>query len=347
MAEDFYEVLGVSKSASKSEIKKAFREKAKKYHPDKGGDEKKFKKINEAYEVLSDDKKRAQYDQFGSAGANFSAGGGFSDFSDFSGFSGFSGASGFEDIFSSFFGGGERATKKSRGADLETEVEISFEDSMNGTEKTFSSKNLEPCSKCDGKGGSGLEKCGTCHGTGQIRSQFRTPLGTIAQNATCSSCGGTGKNFRETCSSCDGEGRVLKKRKISVRIPAGVDDGETLRVRGEGEAGVRGAERGDFFVHVRVRPSKKFRRRGVDLLSDLEISVFDALLGGDFEVETFWGTVMLTLPECTRDGQLFRIAGKGVRRDGRVGDHLVKILYKMPKKITQKMRDAIELAKKS
>ncbi len=346
-SEDYYDVLGVSKNASKAEIKKAFREKAKKHHPDKGGNESIFKKINEANEVLSDDKKRLQYDQFGSAGQNFSGGG----FSDFGGFSG-GGGGGFEDIFSSFFSGGaggstqQRNTRKTKGSDLEVEVELDFDDAIKGVKKSFSARNYEPCDRCEGKGGSGEKNCEMCHGKGTFAEKIRTPFGIIQNQKICGRCHGTGKTFEKVCKKCGGEGRYEKKGKIEVNIPAGVENGVTLRVRGKGDAGKNGGQRGDLFVHVRVRDSQKFHRQGLDLITILRIPVLEALMGGTFSVETFWGKVELTVPENTRDGQVLRITEKGVKSSGRTGDHLVKIVYEMPKKISAKLREKLEEANK-
>ncbi|MDH3324809.1 MAG: molecular chaperone DnaJ [Candidatus Peregrinibacteria bacterium] len=349
MSKDYYSALGVKKGASKAEIKKAFRDKAKKHHPDKGGDEAEFKKINEAYETLSDDKKKAHYDQFGSAGpgAGGFGGGGAGGYST-GGFSA-SDFGGFEDIFSSFFGGGggggRQSARSNRGADLEVDVEISFEEMMNGCEKSFTSKNYEPCSKCDGAGGEGKKKCADCGGQGAVQKQFQTPFGNMAQSVTCPKCAGTGEGFDKLCGKCHGEGREEKKNKITINIPSGVDSGETLRVRDRGEAGMRGGSRGDLFVNISVKHSGEFHRRGVDLITELEISPFDAMMGGKFSVKTFWGDVDLKIPENTRDGKVFRIAKKGVKRGHQVGDHLVKIEYKMPKKISSKLKELLEKAK--
>lgn len=347
---DYYDLLGVKKGASKSELKKAYRAKAKEHHPDKGGDEKKFKEINNAYETLSDDGKRANYDQFGEAGANMGGGaGGFGGFSGQGG--GFSSQDfgGFEDVFSSFFGGGgggfgggQQRQQRTRGSDLEVEVELDFSEAIKGTKKSFSASRYEDCDACDAKGGTGSKTCGTCQGTGSVNQQFQTPLGTVQQRTACPTCKGEGKTFEEVCSKCSGEGRVEKKTNIEVEIPAGVDHGTTLRLRGKGDAGRRGSEAGDLYVHVRVRGSKDFDRRGLDLVNVLKVSVFEAVIGGTFEVKTFWGKVDLDVPENTRDGQVLRIKGKGVKSSGRVGDHLVKIEYVMPKKITDKMRKALE-----
>jgi molecular chaperone DnaJ len=352
MSSDYYDVLGVKKGATKAEIKKAFRNKAKKHHPDKGGSEAEFKKINEAYETLADDSKKTQYDQFGKSGAGFS-GNGESGFSGSGGFSqGFNASDfgGFEDVFSSFFGGGQKSSrqqsKKTRGSDLEVEVEINFDESIRGVKKTFSSKNFEPCDACHSLGGEGKKKCDTCHGKGSVQQQFQTPFGVVNQNMTCPKCQGSGETFEKICKKCSGSGRVEKNVKIEIKIPEGISNGDTLRVPGKGEAGERGGARGDFYIHIRIRESDKFSRRGLDLLSVLEISPFDALTGKTFEVETFWKKEKLKIPENTRDGQMFRIAGKGVRKRNQTGDHLVKINYKMPKKISKRLKEILELAKK-
>ena len=328
MNENPYEVLGVSKNASKADIKKAFRQKSKEHHPDKGGDETTFKKISSAYDILSDDQKRAQYDQFGAAGSGMGGGqGGFS--------GGFStgGFGDFEDVFSSFFGGGRSSqgarSHTSHGADLEVVVKLSFEEAMKGVKKSFTSKNLETCTKCSGDGGFDKKSCSKCQGNGFISQKFQTPFGSVAQPTTCPECRGQGTSFSRTCSDCQGEGRIRQKKEIEVNIPTGVVDGETLRLIGKGEAGVRGGAHGNLYVHLRVDPSKKFQRHGLDLISVLEISVFDAILGGKFEIETFWGMVELDVPENTKDGQMLRIRGKGVEKGGQKGDHIVKIEYEM------------------
>ncbi|MCF7906295.1 molecular chaperone DnaJ [Candidatus Gracilibacteria bacterium] len=347
MADDFYKVLGVSKEASKADIKKAYRKLAQEHHPDKGGEEQKFKKINEAYETLSDDQKRSQYDQFGSAGTNGGSGGG-------SGFSGFSGGfsasdfGGMEDIFSSFFGGGRSKTKSaaSRGSDLEVDIEIGFDEALRGTTKSFTSRAFESCEKCDGKGGTGHKKCASCQGTGAVSQRFQTPFGTVSQQISCPECQGEGSQFEKVCSSCHGEGRKEGKGKIEIKIPEGVEDGMTLRFSGKGESGRRGGPKGDLYVHVRVSPSKKFQRKGLDIISDLSISVFDAITGGKFEVQTFWKRMTLTVPENTRDGQLLRIRGEGVKSGGRTGDHLVRIQYEMPKKVSATLKELLKTAKK-
>lgn len=349
MAKDFYSVLGVDKSASKQDIKKAFRAKAKEHHPDKGGDEAKFKEVNEAYEVLSDEGKKAQYDQFGSVGGGFgggqsSGGQGFGGFEDM--FSG--GGGGFEDIFGSFFGGGrgQRQQASTRGSDLEVRVEISFEESLKGVSKKFPVTSYVSCEKCDAKGGEGKKTCSTCGGRGSVAKQFQTPLGVISQQTACPDCKGVGEQFEKTCSYCHGEGRREKKHTIEITIPQGVDDGETLVLKGKGDAGRQGGTAGDLYVRVSVRGSRDFVRRGLDVLTTLEIPVVDALLGGEFPVKTAWGEVVLTVPENTADRQMLRITGKGIKRGNTSGDHLVTLRYIMPKKISKKGRDKLEELKK-
>ncbi len=346
---DYYDVLGVSKSSDKAEIKKAFRDKAKKYHPDKGGDEAKFKEINEAYETLGDDQKRAQYDQFGSAGGNFGGGGGGA-----GGFQGGFNASGFggvDDIFSSFFGGGgggrsQSRTANTKGSDLEVSIELTFEESINGTEKHFAAAHFVSCKKCDEKGGEGKKSCETCQGTGGVAQKFQTPFGVVQQQTTCPTCKGGGTSFEKTCSSCHGEGRSEKRDKIEVEIPAGIDQGQTLRFKGKGDAGIRGGTAGDLYVHIQIRSSRVFHRQGLDLVSEIEVPIIDAILGTVVEAETFWGKVDLTIPENTREYQMLRAKDKGVRKDGQQGDHLFKVKYVMPKKISSKLRKDLEEARK-
>lgn len=346
-----YSVLGVSQSATDAEIKKAFRAKAKQHHPDKGGDEAEFKKINQAYETLGNKQKRAQYDQFGSTsdnpGQGFGrqsggfGGGGFQDF-------GGAGSSGFEDIFSSFFGGGgqQQSSSRQKGGDLETSVDLTFEESMNGTTKTFTARIYVSCKDCDGKGGKDAKTCPDCHGSGTIQRNIQTPFGAMAQRVVCGKCQGEGNIFTNECKTCHGEGRHEEKTTVEVKIPQGIEDNQTLRVRSKGESGRRGAPAGDIFVHVRVKPSKTFQREGIHIHSTLQLSVFDALLGKDINIKTFWGTVSLTIPENTADGQTFRLKGKGVKTPSHTGDHMVTIQYTLPKKISKDLRKLLEQAQK-
>lgn len=354
MSENYYDILGVDKSASKADIKKAFRAKAKEHHPDKGGDEAKFKKVNEAYEVLGDDQKKTQYDQFGSAGGNFGGMGG-------AGAQGFSGGGfsasdfgGFEDIFSSFFGGGGAAaggrgrsqSASQKGADLEVTIELNFDESINGTTKHFHANRYQACDKCDAKGGEGEKNCATCGGTGGVTQKFQTPFGVVQQQTTCPDCKGVGTSFEKICSHCHGEGRVEKREKMEIEVPEGVESGQTLRFRGKGDAGSRGGSAGDLYAHIRVKSSRKFHRQGLDLVSEVEVPVLDAILGTTIEAETFWGKVDLVVPENTREYQMLRAKGKGVKRDGQQGDHLFKVKYIMPKKISSKLREKLEEARK-
>lgn len=346
MSTNYYDILGVSKGADAAEIKKAYRSKAKQHHPDKGGDEAEFKKINEAYEVLSDTQKKAQYDQFGSAGPGFGGGGqgGF-------GGGGFNASNfdGFEDIFSSFFGGSSQGGGRGRaakGSDLEVEVELMFEESLHGVTKHFPAHKYQACDSCDGKGGTGQKSCGGCGGSGQQTQAFQTPFGRVQQQVTCQTCKGAGTQFETTCDKCHGEGRFEGKTKVEVKIPAGVEDTTTLRLRGKGDAGPKGGQDGDLYVHVRVKASRVFTRQGLDLVTTLSLSVSEALLGGVHAVETFWGNVDLTVPEKTRDGALLRLKEEGVKYQGQQGDHLVRIEYVMPKKISKKLKGLLEQAGK-
>ncbi len=347
MAKDYYDVLGVSRSASAADIKKAYRQKAKEYHPDKGGDEKKFKEINEAYQVLSDSQKKSQYDQFGHSAGGFGGGGGASGFGGFD-FSNMAGGGGFEDVFSSFFGsqgGKSRSSNRTKGADLEVHVDLSFEESLKGTKRSFTTTLNVACSDCEGGGGEGKTSCSTCSGRGSVQQRFQTPFGVMAQQVQCSACGGSGESFKKTCSSCNGQGRQEKKQTIDVEIPQGVQDGETVIIQGVGEAGIRGGRAGDLYVSVGVKPSKEFTRSGMDIHSSLSISVFDALLGGEFDVKTFWDTVTISVPENTKDGTKLKIRGQGVRKGAYSGDHIVTIRYQMPRKISKKLRTLLEEAK--
>ena len=355
MPKDYYDLLGVSKNASEAEIKKAYRSKAKKHHPDKGGDEATFKKINEAYETLGNTQKKAQYDQFGSAGAGFGGGGG-GGFGGAGGFSsgGFSASDfgGFEDVFSSFFGGsagGSQSRKKSaaeKGSDLEIRIELSFDEAVTGTTKHFNANKYSSCTNCNSKGGEGHETCSTCSGSGNVAKKFQTPFGVIQQQSPCDACQGSGSGFKNACKNCKGEGRKEGKEKVEVEIPAGIERGQTLRFRGKGDAGRRSGPAGDLYVHIEIKSSRKFTRKGLDIMSDVEIPILDAILGTTIKAETFWGKIDLQIPEKTREYQMIKAEGKGIKQDGRVGDHLFKVTYVMPKKISGKLRDKLEDAQK-
>ena len=358
---DYYEVLGVPKDASDAEIKKAFRKLAIKYHPDKNLDdpkaaEEKFKEINEAYSILSDKTKRAQYDQFGpdafqngAGGAGGFGQGGFGGFGQGGGFSQ-GGFGGFEDIFDSFFGGqGSRQSSQGpqRGADLRFDVEISFRQAAFGTEMEIEVPKEETCDHCGGSGaepGSKVETCPVCHGTGQQRVVQNTPFGQMVNVRTCSHCGGTGKIIHDKCHTCHGTGTVKMRKKMQIKIPAGVDDGARLRVAGEGEPGVRGGGHGDLYVYIFVRKDAHFERQGNDVVSQETISFAQAALGTTVRVDTLDGKIDLKIPAGTQTGTVFRIKNQGIPFLGsknRRGDLHVQVIVATPKSLTEKQRELL------
>lgn len=347
---DYYASLGLQKGASDEEIKKAFRKLAIKYHPDKNQGNKeaedKFKEINEAYQVLSDPEKKARYDQFGTAdfdGSGFGSGG-------FGGFD-FSDMGGFGDIFDSFFGGGGGSSRRrngpQRGADLEYTVNLTFEEAIFGVEKEISINRSETCDSCKGSGaktGTSAKTCPTCNGQGQVRVQRQTPLGNFVSTSTCSTCGGSGKVIDDPCTTCHGKGNVRKNRKITVNIPAGVDTGNVMPLRGQGDHGTNDGPPGDLYVRINVASSKKFTRKGNDIYIDTHISMGKAALGTEITVATVDGDVKYTIPAGTQSGTLFRLKGKGVPRvnsSGR-GDQYVKVIVDIPKNLNDKQKDALK-----
>ncbi|MCR4944978.1 MAG: molecular chaperone DnaJ [Clostridium sp.] len=348
-SKDYYESLGLKKGASDEEIKRAFRKLAIKYHPDKNQGnkeaEEKFKEINEAYQVLSDPEKKARYDQFGSADFNTGAGaGGFGGFD-------FSDMGGFGDIFDSFFGGGgssQRRNGPKRGNDLEYTLNLTFEEAVFGAKKEISVTKNEICETCHGDGaepGSEVKTCPHCGGSGQVRVQRQTPLGNFVSTSTCDECHGTGKIIEKPCHTCKGKGRVRKNRKITVNVPAGVDTGNVMPLRGQGEHGERGGSPGDLYVKIRVAPSKQFNRKGNDIYVDTHISMASAALGIEIKVPTVDGDVTYTVPAGTQSGTLFRLKGKGVPRvnsSGR-GDQYVKVIVDIPKKLNEKQKEALKM----
>ncbi len=353
---DYYDVLGVSKSATADEIKKAYRKLARQYHPDVNKDNpdaaEKFKECSEAYSVLSDEKKRAQYDQFGHAAFDGAAGaggaGGFGGF-DFSGFGGAGG--GMEDIFDMFFGGGGRSrggrqAGPQRGSDLRFDMEITFEEAAFGVEREINLTRDEQCPKCKGSGaepGSKVETCPECHGTGQVSFTQNTMFGQMRNVRPCSRCHGEGKIITEPCKECKGKGTVRKTKKLKVKIPAGVNDGSRLRVSGEGEAGMRGGPSGDLYVYLYVKPHKFFERDGNTVLCEVPINIVQAPVGDEIKVPTLDGQVTMKIPEGTQPGQVLRLKGKGIPslRGGSRGDQLVRIKVVVPKKLSEKQKDAL------
>jgi molecular chaperone DnaJ len=353
---DYYEILGVSKSASADEIKKAFRRLAVKHHPDKeGGDETKFKEINEAYEVLKDQQKRQRYDQFGHAGVGGSAGGGGGGYAGGNPFQGFGGSQninfedlgGFGDLFGDLFGGGrQRSARPNRGQDVATEVTISFEDAIFGVEKEITLTLDDTCTHCKGSGaepGHSVKTCPTCQGVGQVNRVMNTIFGQIQQTATCETCQGTGKVPEKPCSVCHGRGTQRQSQNIKVKIPAGIDDGAALRLSGRGQA-VQGGEKGDLYVNIRVKPHKDFTREGDLVLSTEVVDMVTAALGGTKEVQTVDGPLTIKIPAGTQSGTDFKLAGHGVPhlRTGTRGAHIVTVRVETPTKLTKRQKELLQ-----
>ena len=346
---DYYEVLGVSKSATADEIKRAYRKLAMEHHPDKhGGDDAKFKELGEAYETLKDQDKRAGYDQFGHAGpqGNPFNGGGSSQ-----GFGGFdpSGAGfDFSDILNQFMGGGGGSQRgPGRGRDLEVGITIDFIEAIFGVEKTVSLSLDDTCEHCHGNGaepGSKVKTCDTCNGRGQVTRVQQTILGAMQQAATCPTCSGRGQIPEKSCSVCRGAGVMRRSRNINVKIPAGVDNEATMRLSGNGAAPKGGGPKGDLYVQIRVRPDRRFSRHGRDIHSQATISMIDAALGTEVEVETVDGRVTLKIPAGTQSGKVFKLSSRGVPVLGRSsrGDHLVTVTAEIPTKLSTKQRQLLE-----
>ncbi len=355
---DYYEVLGVQKGASEDEIKKAFRKLARQYHPDLHPDDKdaeaKFKEINEAYEVLSDKDKRAKYDQFGHAAfdPNYGAGAG-------GGMGGFGGFSDMGDIFESIFGGmggfGSRASNPNaprRGADIDTNISIDFMDACNGIKKNIRYSRSEACPDCHGTGaaaGSAPKSCPDCNGTGTRRVTQRTPFGNISQQTVCTRCGGKGKIVDNPCRTCSGKGAVRKTVDREVEIPAGIDDGQTLRVQGGGHAGSNGGPSGDLHIRVDVRPDPIFERDGYDVWTEVPLTFTQATLGAEIIAPTVDGKVKYTIPEGTQVGKVVRLRGKGIKKLYRSdrGDHYMKITVEIPKNLTKDQKAKLKAFEES
>ncbi len=350
MAKDYYEILGVDRKAGKDEIKKAFRKLAHKYHPDKKtGDEAKFKEVNEAYSVLSDDKKRSEYDAYGQTFQ--SGGGGGQGFGGFD-FSGFQQAQGFEDfdlgdIFGEFFGGqgGRRAR---RGRDVAIDMELSFYEAVFGTERSVLLNKASNCESCGGNGaesGSSMRSCETCNGHGRIREAKRSFFGTFTTESVCNQCFGSGKTPEKKCRTCKGTGVHKREEEVKITIPPGIEEGEMIRLSQMGEA-VPGGIPGDLYVKVYVTPDKQFKKEGTDLITELNIKLTDAILGATYTVPTPEGGVIdLKIPAGTKSGETLRVRGKGVPKDrenSKRGDLLIKVKTEMPKKLSRKVKKLVE-----
>ena len=351
---DYYEVLGVDKSASEDEIKRAYKKMARKYHPDLNPDNKeayeKFKEVNEAYEVLSDSDKKARYDQFGFAGVdpNYGAGAG----------GGAYGAGGFDfgdlgDIFGSFFGGGFSSAQRrnpnapQRGESIRLSVTISFEEAAFGCEKEVSVDRYETCAVCHGSGcadGTSPEVCPGCHGAGQVQVRRQTPMGVFATTSPCGRCGGKGRIIKTPCTTCRGSGLERKRRTIQAKIPAGIDNGQTISIRGQGHAGKNGGPSGDLLITITVRPHELFRREGTSGLCEAPITFAQAVLGAELEIPTIDGKVKYDLPEGTQSGTTFRLKGKGIPEltgRGR-GDQYVTVYIETPRNLNREQKEALK-----
>lgn len=346
---DYYEVLGVSKNASDDEIKKAHRKLAKKYHPDLNKDNpeaaEKFKELNEAYEVLSDKDKKAKYDQFGFAGVDPNYGGGAGGFGGFGGFD----MGDLSDIFGSFFGGGSTRSRRNapqRGETLQQRVMLSFEEAAFGCEKEITIGRVETCEECGGSGaasGTSAETCSSCRGTGTVTQTQRTPLGMFQTQGPCPNCRGTGKIIKTPCKKCGGKGKVRNSRTLKVKIPAGIDDGQSIQLRGQGGAGTNGGPAGDVIVTIGIRPHPLFTREGSDVICEIPISFTQAALGASLQVPTIDGKIEYQVPEGTQTGTVFRMRGKGIQNvNGRGrGDQFVCVNIEVPKNLSQKQKDLL------
>ena len=347
---DYYEVLGLEKGANEQAVKKAYRKLAMQYHPDKNPGnkeaEEKFKEINEAYEVLSDANKRSRYDQFGHAGVGGNGDGGFEGFSGYGGFDDI-----FGDIFDMFggggFSGGRRRNGPQKGADLKYELGITFEEAAFGVEKDINVSRHESCGTCGGTGakpGTSKKTCSKCNGSGEVRYAQRTPLGQFVNVKTCDVCHGEGSTIETPCKDCSGTGKVMKDKKIHIKIPAGVDTGSVIPLRGQGEPGIKGGPTGDLYIVLRVKPHEIFQRDGNDVICEMPITFVQAALGDELVVPTLDGKIKYKIPEGTQSGTIFRMKGKGIpslRGYGR-GDHYVKVIVEIPKKLNDKQKELLK-----
>ncbi|MCT7964465.1 molecular chaperone DnaJ [Laspinema sp. D1] len=352
MARDYYEILGVARTADKEEIKRAYRRLARKYHPDvnkEEGAEERFKEINHAYEVLSEPEVRARYDRFGEAGVSSGAGGpGFGDMGDM----------GFADIFESFFNGfagggvpgqqGRRRSGPVRGDDLRLDLKLDFREAIFGGEKEIRISHLETCSSCVGTGakpGTRPRTCGTCNGAGQVRRATRTPFGSFTQVSVCPTCNGTGETIEDKCEACNGAGVKQETKKLKINVPPGVDNGTRLRVSAEGDAGARGGPSGDLYVYLFVNEDAEFQRDNINILSEIKISYLQAILGCRLDVNTVDGPTELTIPAGTQPNTVMKLDSKGVPKLGNPavrGDHLISVAIDIPTKLTAEERPLLE-----
>ena len=341
---DYYEVLGISKGASEDEIKKAYKKMARKYHPDLNPDNK--EEVNEAYEILSDPGKKARYDQYGHAGVdpNFGAGAGFDGGFDFGDLG---------DIFGSFFGGGFGGGRRTnpnapqRGESIRLSLTISFEEAAFGCSKEVTVERMEQCGTCSGSGcaaGTTPEVCPECHGSGQVQVRRQTPMGVFATSAPCGRCGGKGRIIHQPCPDCKGTGAVRKRRTIKASIPAGIDNGQTISIRGQGHTGKNGGPAGDLLITITVRPHELFRREGTSVLCEAPITFAQAVLGAELEIPTIDGKVKYELPEGTQTGTTFRLKGKGIPSiNGRGrGDQYVTVYIETPRSLNREQKDALK-----
>ncbi|MFW5648011.1 MAG: molecular chaperone DnaJ [Candidatus Alkaliphilus sp. MAG34] len=348
---DYYDVLGVSRDAGEQDIKRAYRKLAMKYHPDRNPDDKeaeeKFKEVNEAYEILSSSEKRRRYDQFGHAGVSANGAGGFEGFGGFGGFGGFDGM--FGDIFD-MFGGGFTSSRRSRGpqkgADLQYGITITFEEAAFGTDKEIEFYRNDTCNVCEGTGakpGTSTSVCDKCNGTGEMQTVTRTPLGQMIRTSVCNQCRGEGTVIETPCNKCGGKGRIKRQRKLKVKIPAGVDTGSVISIRGEGESGTKGGPKGDLYVAINVLPHKIFKRDGYDVICEMPITFVQAALGDELEVPTLEGKVKYKMPEGTQSGTVFRLRSKGIvnpKGYGK-GDQYVKVIIEVPTKLSEAQKDIL------
>ncbi|MBP3310574.1 MAG: molecular chaperone DnaJ [Ruminococcus sp.] len=349
---DYYEVLGVTKEASEDEIKKAFKKKAREFHPDLHPDdpecEEKFKEVNEAYEVLSDPEKKQRYDQFGHAGVDPNYGGG----ADMGGFGGFADMGDIlENIFGGFgFGGGSSrssANAPKRGSDLQQSVSISFMEACNGKKQEIKVNRMCVCDSCKGSGadsGTSAEICPDCQGRGSVKTTQRTPFGAISSTKACPHCNGKGKIIKNPCSKCHGLGRVRVQKTISIDIPAGIDDGQIIRLGGQGDCGINGGPSGDLMLSVLVKSHPLFKREGYDIHCDIPVTYMEAVLGSEITVPTIDGDVKYNISEGTQTGTVFRLKGKGVKKRNRTdrGNQYVKVYVEVPKNLSKKQKDLLK-----